>query len=121
GPHPRLVEHFGAVRDRRVEERADRGAVVGRERDVTFTTLTTGCMPGDPEVGLHPDAEPAVGAEIHDPAAAERREHRIVEREARGVVVALDREVVEHAGGFYAAALGLRASRSSGTARSRTG
>src|SRR5947207_14584260 len=42
GPHPRLVQHLGASRDRRVEEGVHRGAVGGQGRDVRLAEAVAG-------------------------------------------------------------------------------
>ena len=79
GPHPRLVQHLGARRDRGVEERPDFGPIRRGERDVALADLPTRGVPGDPEVRLPVAPIAAVGTEVHDAPAPERSEHRVVE------------------------------------------
>ncbi len=79
-----------------VEERAHRRPVRRGERDVRLPEAVAGGQWAEPEGGLAPDAVAEDVTEIHQPRTAERRQHGVVERGARGEVAALDGEVVEH-------------------------
>ena len=95
GPDAGLVEHLGAGADRGGEERVDRGAVGGDERHVDRAVDPVGER-AEPERRLVGGAEPDHLAEVHLPAAAERREHGVVEGGGGRDVGALDGEVIEH-------------------------
>ena len=93
------MEHDRAGRDRGVEERLYRGPIGCLERDVDLPVRLSGVERSEPERRPTVDAVPEHFAEVHHPNAAQRREHRVVERGARADVGALDRHMIEHGSG----------------------
>lgn len=95
-PDLRLVEHFGAGFDGSSKERPDGRPVSGLEGDMRFPEPDAGLLLADPEIW-------AIGAiadsatYFSQPGPAQRSEDQVVEREARGEVRGLDREMIEHA------------------------
>ncbi len=103
-PQPGLVQHLGPRGAGRVEEPPDRGPARRGEGDVRLAKAVSRRLRPDPEVRSrrHPVADRL--AEVHDPLAAKRREHRVVEGGAGADVGALDTHVIEHAAIVPAAA-----------------
>ena len=88
-PYPWLVERLGARRRRRRRRTPARPPGRGLEREVRFPEALAGAARAEPErraVGAVADDL----AEVHDPLAAERSEHGVVEAGAGGDVGALD-------------------------------
>src|SRR4051812_41854745 len=74
---PRLVQHLGAVRHGGREELVHLRPARGRERDVRLAEAVTLAEFTDPEVGVAAGAVADGDLEVHQPAAAQRGEHRV--------------------------------------------
>ena len=96
GPHPRLVEYFGARGHGGFEEGLDGGSVGRSEGYVRLAEPLARGSRAYPKVGLLSDAEADHLAEVQYSSAAKRGEHRIVEGGAGRHLGALDRDVVKH-------------------------
>lgn len=96
GPDARLMEHVGVSIDRGLEERPH-GAPVGcRERDMRLAEALAGGPRANPELWAGRHAEADGIPKIHHAPPADRSEHGVVERSARGYVSALDGKMIQH-------------------------
>jgi len=96
-PHPRLVQHLRLQAAGRLEEQRDGLPARRGERQVRLAEAVAGGLRPDPEVRMWRHAVPDRHAVVHDPAPAERCQHRVVERRAGRDVRALNTHVIEHA------------------------
>jgi len=90
GPDAWFMEHFGVSADRCLEECPHRSPVGCHERDMRLAEPLAAGPRSDPELwpGRHTETNDL--PEVHHAASAERGEHSVVERGARGHVSALD-------------------------------
>src|SRR2546421_1048005 len=92
---PGLVQHLGAGRHGSLVERVHRGPVGGHERHVYLAGRATGLGRPDPERRPVRAVADHV-TEVHQPLAAQRGEHCVVEGRAGGHVAYLKRQVIDH-------------------------
>ncbi len=96
GPDARFVQHVSTGADSGSEERPHRLTIGSAERDMGLPKPVAVLQWSEPEVGERWHAVTNHGAELHDPATAERGEYCVVERSAGSNVSALDGQMVEH-------------------------
>jgi len=96
GPDAGRMQYLGADRGRLSEKPVDGLPADRAERDVRLAEAITGRLRPDPELGGGRDAVPDDVSEVHDPSAAERGQHGVVENLAGGHVRALYGEMIDH-------------------------
>jgi hypothetical protein len=95
GPNLRLIEDVSTGPDRCDEKRLNRPPVIGDECNVGFSESFSGPSRTEPEHRvIDTEADSRVG--VDEAAAAQRRQHRVIESCADVWVTALKSDVIKH-------------------------